>query len=497
MATREELYTALRNADKAGDAAGAAKLAAYIQSLPAEAVAPAPQASTAAKIGSAAVRPIAKGLAGLPLMAADAGVGTVNTIKQLIAEKRLPRLNDFNPFATPPQGDYPLPSQTFNQALDSVTARPEGIVGRGSEIVSSALIGSRLPAPTGVQQAPAGFSPAGQALKDASLAAAQKRGYVVPPSSNNPSFMNRLLEGIAGKAKLSQESAMRNQSVTERLAATALKQNPEAPITQEALAVIRSEAHKAGYAPVKAAGEMATDSQFIDDLTSLTKTAEGASKAFPGLKAEGPIDDLVKSLKQEKFDAADGVDAIAYLRQLADDAFGSGRSSDGRAYKGAAKAVEDVIERNLAARGEDAKEILKSYRESRQLIAQTYTAGKALTDAAGTSNALVYGRELLKGTPLVGDQKAIGQFASRFGKFAGVPKEIYPSISPLDVYGSAISAGVTESAAPLLLPLTRVGLREYLLSQAGQARAIPKAFQPQNALGTLSAYPQLGLMAGP
>lgn len=36
MPTRDELYTALRNADKAGDAEGARKIAAYIQSLPAE-----------------------------------------------------------------------------------------------------------------------------------------------------------------------------------------------------------------------------------------------------------------------------------------------------------------------------------------------------------------------------------------------------------------------------------------------------------------------------
>ncbi|HET7832358.1 MAG TPA: hypothetical protein VFK88_05285 [Gallionella sp.] len=36
MPTRDELYNALRNADKAGDAEGARKLAAYIQSLPAE-----------------------------------------------------------------------------------------------------------------------------------------------------------------------------------------------------------------------------------------------------------------------------------------------------------------------------------------------------------------------------------------------------------------------------------------------------------------------------
>lgn len=42
MPTRDELYNALRNADKAGDAEGARKLAAYIQSLPAEAASAAP-----------------------------------------------------------------------------------------------------------------------------------------------------------------------------------------------------------------------------------------------------------------------------------------------------------------------------------------------------------------------------------------------------------------------------------------------------------------------
>ena len=48
MATTEELYTALRNADAAGDTAGAQKLAAYIQSMPADkptANAPATQAA--------------------------------------------------------------------------------------------------------------------------------------------------------------------------------------------------------------------------------------------------------------------------------------------------------------------------------------------------------------------------------------------------------------------------------------------------------------------
>lgn len=45
MATRDELYAALRNADKAGDVAGAKKLAAYIQSMPAAKTEKAPDPS--------------------------------------------------------------------------------------------------------------------------------------------------------------------------------------------------------------------------------------------------------------------------------------------------------------------------------------------------------------------------------------------------------------------------------------------------------------------
>lgn len=52
MATREDLYTALRNADASGDAEGARKLAAYIQSMPAESSpAPGPAKSDAQMIG--------------------------------------------------------------------------------------------------------------------------------------------------------------------------------------------------------------------------------------------------------------------------------------------------------------------------------------------------------------------------------------------------------------------------------------------------------------
>nr|MCW1958313.1 hypothetical protein [Mycobacterium sp.] len=52
MATRDELYQALRNADAAGDAEGARRLAHYIQSMPADE--PAKRGGVLQQVGNAA-----------------------------------------------------------------------------------------------------------------------------------------------------------------------------------------------------------------------------------------------------------------------------------------------------------------------------------------------------------------------------------------------------------------------------------------------------------
>jgi hypothetical protein len=449
------------------------------------------------------MRPVIKGISGLPGMMADAGVSLRNVtesatnqyapkVAEMIyaANRKLAGNSDVaaavlpgGPSTTPYEGLTPQ----FNRSIDATYAPPSGPVGKAAEFVSSTLVGSRLPAPEISNPAPNGFIPPAQALRNTTLESAQREGYVVPPSSNNPSATNRILEGIAGKVKLSQEAMMRNQGVTDELAARALGQNPDVPLTQEGLAAIRAEAHAAGYEPVKSAGEMASDTKFIGALNDITKAAKGASRSFPGLAPKTQINDVVDALKQDKFDAGDAVDAIAYLRGLADDAYSAGQNSAGRSYKAAAKAVEDVVERNLASRGQNGEALLNGYRDARQLIAQTYTAAKGLTDTVGTNNALAYANALRGGKPLVGDQRAIGEFASRFGKFAGVPKEIYPSISPLDAHGAVIEAGLTHSALPLALPLTRMGLREFLLSPQGQAWALARASQAPTTMGTVPA----------
>lgn len=438
-----------------------------------------------------------------PLMAMDLGVGLRN-VGSDIANRigAVPAINKVRTrlgMAPVEAGEqYELPSQMYGRAMTQVgVPEPQGMLEKGGSLLIGAIGGSKLPSPTINNPAPKGFLPPAQAMRNQALAAAQKEGYVTPPASNNPSFGNRFLEGLSGKLKLQQEAASRNQTVTDKLMARSIGQNPTVPLTQGSLPIIRAEAHKIGYEPLRAIGKITADEQYIQSLDDITKVAQGAARSFPGLKPQNQIDEIVGTLKQKEFDSGDAVDAVSHLRELADDAYGSGNKLLGKAYKSASKAIEDMIERHLASQGDDGAALLKNYRNARQLMAKTYTAGKALSGDSGNFNAHKMASELAKARPLTGDQKTVADFATRFRKASALQTESFPSISPLDAYGSAIAAGSSGSVAPLMIPLTRVGLREYLLSPAGQQRAMMPTHDPRRTLGAMGAFPPLyqGLFA--
>lgn len=434
---------------------------------------------------SAAVRPIAKAAMGVPGIFADGTMAAWN----LASGQR-----------------NQMPSAAANNLLDKYTTAPTGI-GKGAEFVSTSLLGSAIPMPPVGRQTPAvvtdlsqiartppdNFMQARDALRNSALQNGQKEGYVVPPSSNNPTLKNRLLEGISGKVKLNQEAVIRNQPVTDRLAAQGVGESAEAAITPSSLDVIRGEAFKAGYEPIRSIGKVTTDASYLSTLDDVTKAAKGAERSFPGITPKNnPIKDVVDSLKQREFDAADGVDAIRVLRDNADEAYAAGNSALGKQFKSAAKAVEDMIERELVSRGDDGAATLKAFREARTLIAKTHTAQKAMVGETGASNAQRYAAELIRGSPLSGDQRKIAKFAAQFGKYTPKPNgENFTPFGPLDVYGSgALSVGM-DSALPFAYPLSRIGLREYLLSPAGQKMALRATSGPRRNLGLLGgAFPQ-------
>lgn len=408
-----------------------------------------------------------QGLAALPLMAADAGVGVRNMLG----------------------GNYEQPSAQFNAALNQYIPEPNDLLGKAVEFVGSGMFGSRLPAP-GIKEAPpSNFLKPQQSLKMQSLQKGRDAGLVALPSNTNPTLGNRLLEGISGKLKLQQESTIKNAPKFDAMQARALGLNEDVPVTRGALDQIRKEAYSKGYEPIKKVGEMVSDEKYLTELSSLTQAAKGAERSFKGLVKDNDLGALVESLSQDKFSSEDAVDAIKILREYADDAYRGGKGSLGKAYKSAAKSLEDVIERNLQGMGKNGQELLKNYRDSRTLIAQSHTAEKAMANEYGGVDALKMGGELRKGKPLQGEQRTMAEFARNFPKSSRFVSESFPAISPMDEYASMIAAGSLDSAVPLAYPLTRVGLREYLLSQRGQARGLPKAFKPKDNLGGYAFLP--------
>lgn len=481
-----DVYSALQQADAAGDTASAQQLADYIRGqTPATTTqtqaAPTQSPNALGPVASAAVRPIAKGLAAFPLMAMDAGVASRNLLG-----------NAYNSVTgNAPTPNYELPSSIFSKALDYYTQPPQGAIGKIPEFVSSSLVGGALPGPTGPTS---DFVPPQQTLANSALTSAQGKGYVVPPSANNPSFMNRLLEGIAGKAKTAQQAREMNEGVTQQLAARSLGQTSDAPITQDALEAIRSQAGQAGYDPLRQLGQIPTDSTYLNDIVNATKSAASANKSFGGLSPQNDLSDAADAMAQDSFDASHGLDAISVLRDKASDAFSSGNASLGKGYKQLSGAVENMIDRHLQSQGPDSADLLTAYRNARTLMAKTYTIGGALSDETGTVNAMKLGQDLAKGKPLTGDQLSIADFARNFRDFAGRPPGSTQLGSPIDLYGAIGAAGVSHNPLPLLIPFGRNAAKDYLLSPAGQARAFLPRGAPSTNVGLPGLLPQLNYL---
>ena len=428
---------------------------------------------------SAGIRPVAKAAFAMPNMIGDAATALYNYGRRGV---ELAAGQQPTPYAE-------LPSAGFNRALDQYTTAPTSAGGKIGEAINTGIVGMMMPGYKPESSVPDNFVPPDIAAKQPALAAAQKQGYVVPPSQTNPTFANRLLEGISGKLKLNQEAMQANQPITTRLASQALGQNPDAPLTQGALSAIRQDAVQSGYAPLRNLGTITPTPAYGEALDKIVQATQGASRSFPGIKAPD-VAGIVEPLRQSQFEAKDAIDAISVLRGQADEAYAGGQKTAGAAYKAAAKALEDAIEQHLKDQGGDGNGMLSAFRDARTLIAKSINVGKALNEGTGQVSATKLAQQAARGAPLTGELRDIATFAQAYPKVSREVTDIFPSISPLDAYGSAMAAASSHSAAPLMIPLSRVGIREYLLSGAGQARAVPQMPSNGNAsLGVLNLIP--------
>jgi hypothetical protein len=399
-------------------------------------------------------RAVVEGLTAIPMAAADFGVGARNLITG---------------------SAYESPSAMLSRGLDKLYGKRETGLETGVGIAGSALAGAKVPVPSAKGAAPAGFTkpltPSQAVLKQG-----QAAGYVVPPSTTNPSALNKVLEGIAGKLTTAQQASAQNMGVTNKLAARALGLPEDRPISPEALKTLRETAAQ-GYQAVRGAGQIIKDAEFTADLGRITARFRGAAKDYPGL-GNSEVDDIVKAIDQDSVGSDSAVDAIAILRERASDAFSGGRGSLGKAYKDASRALENLIERNLSNQGGAGAAALKAFRDARQALAKTYSVEKALNATTGNVSATKLGQQLGRGKPLSGDLKTAGQFSQAFPKAAREFNESLPGVSPLDFYATGGAAAVTSQPWYLLYPFVRQGVRNALLSPTGQRLATPSAGGP-------------------
>lgn len=330
-------------------------------------------------------------------------------------------------------------------------------------------------------------------VKDTAVAEAGELGYKTIPSVSGGNLSGRILEGLTGKEKAAQLAAVKNQPITEALARKALGVAEDVPLTHETMREVRMKAIAEGYDPVRQIPAMPTDNAFRVQVSKITSRADNASKDFGDL-VQSDVKPFVDELHKLKgFSGDSAVDAISVFREKASVAYGQGNKTLGKAYRQAAEAVEDQIERTLAAQGKDGAAVLKDYRAARTRVAQTGDLEKALREGEGTIDARVIGRLYEKAPDrMTGELAQIGKTASAMRDVMGVPKAGWANpVTALDS-GFGVTGGlIAGNPLPLAYPAARAAGRFALMSGPGQKMFSRPNYNP----GALDSAPPMLLEA--
>ena len=326
------------------------------------------------------------------------------------------------------------------------------------------------------------------AVRDATLRAAQQEGYVVTPGSVSPTGKNILSERMAGKTHLEQLASVQNQSVTDKLARRAAGLPENAPLTSATMQDIRKAEYAKGYEPIKQIGEIKTDPAFLDDLISVESKYAGAGASFPGAVPED-VTRLIKNFTVDKFNSKDALEVTRTLREQARGNFRKGDDALAKAQIDVSNALENQIERSLAlSNNTKAADMLEQFRLSRQRMAISHTIEDAIKEGSGTVIASKLARDIQSGKYVSGDIKTIAEFANVFPRVAQTPSQIgAPGAGT--VLGRSLSGGagavtgyamggptgmgIGGAIGAIAPEMVSAGMRNYLLSGTGQRNVLP------------------------
>ena len=326
------------------------------------------------------------------------------------------------------------------------------------------------------------------AVRDATLRAAQQEGYVVTPGSVSPTGKNIISERIAGKTHLEQLASVQNETVTNKLARRAAGLPENAPLTSATMQDIRKVEYAKGYEPVKQIGKIKTDPAFLDDLISVESKYAGAGASFPGAVPED-VTRLIKNFTVDKFTSKDAIEVTRTLREQAKGNFRKGDDALAKAQIDISNALENQIERSLtASNSANAADILEQFRLSRQRMAVSHTIEDAIKEGGGSVIAAKLARDIQSGKYVSGDIKTIAEFANVFPRVTQTSSQIgAPGAGTVlgrslggaggaaagFSMGGPTGMGIGGAIGALAPEMVSAGMRNYLLSGKGQANMLP------------------------
>ena len=323
-------------------------------------------------------------------------------------------------------------------------------------------------------------------------------GFVIPPSTVNPSTFNRMAEGLVGKISTAQGSSVLNQGVFNRIARESVGLPEGVPLSKASLQGIRSKLGKI-YEGIKKSDDIIVDDVFRSDIAGIADVAGNVQSAFPNLPVSGAetVGKLVDGLNVDRFTARAGVDLVKSLRRESKTLFKSfddpTKYAEAVAKRRAADAVDDMILRNLENTGR--LDLASQYKPAREMIAKTHTIEAALNEA-GTIDPKILARQLNSGTPMTGDMELAARFADSFRSASRATNESFPLFSPLDFYTSLGLGGMVDptlAAAGVARPLLRRGL---LTGPAQRSLLSPSTLPAEAADQGLSVLEMLSRRGG-
>ena len=276
------------------------------------------------------------------------------------------------------------------------------------------------------------------AVDDATRDAARQAGYVTAPSDANPSFLNNRLESFGGKSALRQEMSLRNQDVTNRLAAQELGLPPGTAITMDVLRKFRGTTSQ----PYRDVAALSTRSSAVFDR--LQNTREQMQAAWR--EANGPN----------------------HPRAALNEA---------RALTTQADALERALERVATRSGRP--ELPAELRHARTELAKSYDIERAMNVGNADISAPMIGRNLDRNSGrMTGNLRTIGAFAEGPGAkvVQDAAKVQSPGVSATDfMYGGGMGLAGAATLGPAgsalgAVPLLRGPARSMILSDAYQNR---------------------------